>query len=332
MPKTILVGFGFSAQTFHLPFLTKLEDFTITGVVSSRPEDVHASLPDVTVYPTLDEALTSDATLFVITTPSHLHNEMIRQCLAKDKDVLVEKPAFLTKEEGEALREAEASSKGMVNVYQNRRFDGDFLTVQALLSSRAVGNWKVLESRFDRFRPHIRDRWRENSGPGAGILFDLGSHLIDQALVLFGPPTAVQADVIVQRDGGQTDDGFTISLHYDEKRVVLRSNPFIAAEFPRFELHGTEGSFVKFGLDPQEEALKGGQLTSDTLETGILTRDRAESIAIEKGSYLTFYEALAASFVSRQAVVSIDDALLTTTVMEVARESSETGRTIPFPN
>ncbi|MDX5425816.1 MAG: Gfo/Idh/MocA family oxidoreductase, partial [Exiguobacterium sp.] len=248
MIHTILVGFGFSATTFHLPFLQELDDFQIAGVVSSRPEDVQAVLGDVSVYATLDEALATDASLFIITTPSHLHKDMVEQCLIAGKDVLVEKPAFVTTEEGEALLRLEQASDGIVNVFHNRRMDGDFLTVKRLLEERRLGDWKVLESRFDRFRPIVRDRWRENAGPGAGILFDLGSHLIDQALVLFGAPDKVSGDVMIQRKGGQSDDGFHVILHYGEKRVYLRSNPFIAIEAPRFEVHGTEGSFLKFGL------------------------------------------------------------------------------------
>lgn len=328
MIKTILVGFGFSANTFHLPFLKAIDSIEVSGVVSSRPEEVKAELPDATVYATLDEALQSDASLYVITTPSHLHKEMIVACLEAGKDVLVEKPAFLTTEEGYELMELEAKSKGIVNVYQNRRYDGDFLTIKSLLDSNELGDWKVVESRFDRFRPNVRDRWRENAGPGSGILFDLGSHLIDQMLALFGKPDRIQADVMIQRDGGQSDDGFHLTLYYGEKRVYLRSNPFIAGETPRFEVHGTNGSFVKYGLDPQEDALKQGKLESDLLETGVLSREEVASIQIEKGSYLSYYQQLVNSYEVRQPVVSLKDATLTTYLIELARQSSETGRSI----
>lgn len=326
MIKTVLVGFGFSANTFHLPFLKAIDTFEVSGVVSSRPEEVQAELPGATVYASLEEALQSDATLYVITTPSHLHKEMIVDCLKAGKDVLVEKPAFLTTEEGYELMELEAKSRGIVNVYQNRRYDGDFLTIKSLLDSNELGDWKVVESRFDRFRPNVRDRWRENAGPGAGILFDLGSHLIDQTLALFGKPDKIQADVMIQREGGQSDDGFYVTFYYGEKRVYLRSNPFIAGETPRFEVHGTKGSFMKFGLDPQEEALKQGKLASDVLETGILSTDEVETIQVEKGSYFKYYEQLAESYQTRQPIISLKDATLTTHLIELARQSSETGQ------
>lgn len=330
MINTILVGFGFSATTFHLPFLKALDEYNVTGVVSSRPDDVKRELPDVTVYASLEAAVESEATLFVITTPSHLHNDMVEACLKAGKDVLVEKPAFLSVKEGEKLRDLEANSRGIVNVFHNRRTDGDFLTVKALLEKGELGDWKVFESRFDRFRPAVRDRWRENAGPGSGILFDLGSHLIDQALVLFGVPDRVHADVMIQRDGGQSDDGFFITLHHGEKRVYLRSNPFIAGEAPRFELHGTKGSFIKHGLDPQEAALRNGNLSPDVLETGTLSQDETSAVAIESGRYTDFYRELAASFIARRPLVPLSDALLTTRVIELARLSSDEQRTIDF--
>ncbi|TCI23000.1 Gfo/Idh/MocA family oxidoreductase [Exiguobacterium sp. SL-9] len=330
MIQTILVGFGFSATTFHLPFLQELDDFHIAGVVSSRPKDVQAVLGDVTVYATIDEALATDASLFVITTPSHLHKDMVDRCLKAGKDVLVEKPAFLTTEEGEALITLEQASNGLVNVFHNRRTDGDFLTVKRLLEEKRLGEWKVLESRFDRFRPTVRDRWRENAGPGAGILFDLGSHLIDQALDLFGAPDKVSADVMIQRDGGQSDDGFHVTLHYGEKRVYLRSNPFIAVEAPRFEVHGTEGSFLKFGLDSQEASLRKGEVKCPDHETGTVVTDGESVIDIEPGGYLSFYQALADSYATRRPLVPLRDALLTTRVIETAREASKLQRIVDF--
>lgn len=330
MINTVLVGFGFSATTFHLPFLTTLEEFNVTGVVSSRPEDVRAVLPDVSVYATLEQAIATDATLFVITTPSDLHKEMVTQCLNANKDVLVEKPAFLTTEEGEALRLLEQESEGIVNVFHNRRTDGDFLTIQSLIASKRIGDWKVFESRFDRFRPVVRDRWRENAGPGSGILFDLGSHLIDQALVLFGVPDRVSADVMIQRADGQSDDGFNVTLYYGEKRVYLRSNPFVAAETPRFELHYTAGSFMKYGLDPQEAALRNGLIEPGVRETGMLVTTEPQFIDIEPGRYMVFYRQLADSYATRQPIVPLEDALLTTRVIELARQSSDEQKTVSF--
>ena len=239
MIKTVLVGFGFAAKVFHLPHLVHSEKYEVVGIVSrSGASKEHPDVSSAPVYETLEQSLSiSDATLYIITTPSDLHVDMIKQCIAAGKDVLVEKPAFLTVKEGEELIQLANAGESVVAVHQNRRWDGDFLTIKKLLEDGTLGDWKVFESRFDRFRPHVRNRWREQAGPGSGILFDLGSHLIDQALVLFGKPDGVYGEVMTQREGGQTDDGFCIALHYGEKRVYLRSNSFINSNYPRFEFH-----------------------------------------------------------------------------------------------
>ncbi|MDX5476678.1 MAG: Gfo/Idh/MocA family oxidoreductase [Bacillaceae bacterium] len=331
MIKTVLVGFGFAANVFHLPHLVHSGKYDVVGIVSrSGASKEHPDVSSVPVYETLEEAhLKSDATLYIITTPSNMHVDMMKQCIQAGKDVLVEKPAFLTVEEGEELIQLAKVGESVVAVHQNRRWDGDFLTIKKLLEEGTLGDWKVLESRFDRFRPHVRDRWREQAGPGSGILYDLGSHLIDQALVLFGEPDGVYAEVMTQRDGGQTDDGFFIALHYGEKRVYLRSNSFINSNYPRFELHGTKGSFVKYGLDKQEPQLVEGTFYKEReREVGTLYLEGSEEVKVELGGYDHFFTLLAEGLVKREAVVSLEDALRTTKVIELARVSSEEGRKI----
>ena len=143
----------------------------------------------------------------------------------------------------------------VLSVYHNRRFDNDFLTIKKLLEENRIGNLYAYEAHFDRFRPHVRDRWREKNLPGSGILYDLGSHLIDQALSLFGKPNAISADVIKQRPGAEVDDYFHIVLHYGVKRVILRSSSYVKRH-PHFTMHGDKGSIVKYGMDSQEEQLK----------------------------------------------------------------------------
>ena len=187
MIKTIIAGFGFAAKVFHLPHLVHSDKYEVVGIISrSGSSKDHRDVSNVPVYATVEEALSkSEATLYIITTPSDMHYDMLKQCILAGKDVLVEKPAFLTVEEGRELIQLTENSESVVSVHQNRRWDGDFLTIQKLLKEEMLGDWKVLESRFDRFRPVVRNRWREQPGIGSGILYDLGSHLIDQALVLF---------------------------------------------------------------------------------------------------------------------------------------------------
>ena len=331
MIKTVVVGFGFAAKVFHLPHLMHSAQYEVVGFVSSsgasKEQSEYRHLP---VYDTLQQAFQlSDATLYIIATPSDQHYEQVKQCIVNDKDVVVEKPAFLTVSEGETLIELARSHQSVVSVHQNRRWDGDFLTIQKLLQEQTLGDWKVLESHFDRFRPTVRNRWREQAGPGSGILYDLGSHLIDQALVLFGEPDAVYAEVMTQRENGQTDDGFLIILHYGEKRVYLRSNSFINAPYPRFELHGSEGSFVKYGLDKQEEQLiDGTYYEGKEKEFGTLFKEEESEIVIETGGYDAYFSILADKLVEREPIVSLEQALKVTKYIELANISSNEGRVI----
>jgi scyllo-inositol 2-dehydrogenase (NADP+) len=331
MIKTVLIGFGFAAKVFHLPHLVHSDKYEVVGVVSrSGASREHSDVSHVPVYETLEEAFShSEATLYIITTPSDRHYDMLKQCILAGKDVLVEKPAFLTVQEGEELIQLAQNSESVVSVHQNRRWDGDFLTIQKLLYEETLGDWKVLESRFDRFRPVTRNRWREQPGLGSGILNDLGSHLIDQALVLFGEPDTIYAEVMTQRENGQTDDGFFIVFHYGERRVYLRSNSFINSNYPRFELHGLKGSFVKYGLDKQEPQLVDGTFyQGKEKEVGIIYREDTTDVTIESGGYDHFFSLLADGLASRKPVVSLEEALKVTRMIELTRISSEEGRMI----
>ena len=331
MIKTILIGFGFAAKVFHLPHLVHSNKYEVVGVVSrSGASKEHNDVSHIPVYETLEEALSlSDATLYIITTPSDMHFDMLKQCILAGKDVLVEKPAFLTVEEGKELIQLIQNSESVVSVHQNRRWDGDFLFIQKLLHEETLGDWKVLESRFDRFRPVIRNRWREKPGAGSGILYDLGSHLIDQALVLFGEPDALYAEVMTQRENGQTDDGFFIVFHYGKKRVYLRSSSFINSTYPRFELHGLKGSFVKYGLDKQEpQLIDGTYYQGKEKEVGTINMEDTKNVTIEPGGYDHFFSLLADGLTKRKSVVSLEEALKVTRFIELARISSNEGRMV----
>ena len=259
MISTLLVGFGFSATTFHLPFLNYLPQFSVDVVISSKPDTVKALLPHAEVYSSLEEALKiHDVDLVVITTPNHLHAPQAELALAHNCHVLVEKPFTLSSSDAEALVALAKTKEKQLCVYHNRRFDGDFLTIKQLIHDGKLGDIKRLESRFDRFRPMPRDRWRENAGPGSGIFWDLGPHLIDQALQLFGEPEKVSANILALRENGQSDDTFDITLHYSDKVVKLGSSAFQAGATLRYDLQGTKGSFRKFYLDPQEDQLRAG--------------------------------------------------------------------------
>ena len=302
MLSTLLVGFGFSAQTFHLPFLNYLPDFVVDGVVSSKPDLVNAALPDATVYTSLEEALEKHTfDLVVITTPNHLHAPQAKLALEYNCHVLVEKPFTLSTADAEALVSLAKSKNRKLCVYHNRRFDGDFLTLKKLMAEGTLGDVKRFESRFDRFRPTPRNRWRENAGPGSGIFWDLGPHLIDQALQLFGEPKAVSADIVILREGGQSDDCFDVTLHYEDKVIKLGSSAFQGGATLRFDVQGTKASYRKFYLDPQEDQLRAALPFTDEKwavtpheENGELGNEATQKkVPTLDGQYLTFFKELA---------------------------------------
>ncbi|AXT38713.1 oxidoreductase [Alteromonas sp. BL110] len=345
MISTLLVGFGFSATTFHLPFLNYLPQFSVDVVISSKPDVVKALLPEAEVYSSLEEALKiHDVDLVVITTPNHLHGRQTKLALEHSCHVLVEKPFTLDSEEAEALVELANGQNKQLCVYQNRRFDGDFLTIKQLIDDGVIGEIKRLESRFDRFRPVPRDRWRENEGPGSGIFWDLGPHLIDQALELFGNPKAVSANIMALRENGQSDDTFDVTLHYGDKVIKLGSSAFQAGKTLRYDVQGTKGSFRKFYLDPQESQLREGlsfddpgwAITSDK-EHGVLTVASKsgelveETIETRKGEYLTFFNRLAHAIEDGQfSPANASTVVPVIKVIELAIQANEQKQTLSF--
>ena len=345
MISTLLVGFGFSATTFHLPFLNYLPQFSVDVVISSKPDAVKAVLPHAEVYASLEEALKiHDVDLVVITTPNHLHAPQAKIALEHSCHVLVEKPFTLSSQDATELVALANAQRKQLCVYQNRRFDGDFLTLAALIKEGTLGDIKRLDSRFDRFRPVPRNRWRENAGPGSGIFWDLGPHLIDQALQLFGQPEAVSANILTLREGGQSDDTFDITLHYTDKMIKLGSSAFQAGTTLRYDLQGTKGSFRKFHLDPQENQLRAGLpfddaswATSEPTQDGVLalvneSGDVVEqTIPTQKGEYLTFFTRLAHAIAhAERSPADASTVIPVIRVMELAIKASETGKTLTY--
>ncbi len=333
-----IVGFGFSSTTFHIPLLQTIEEYDIRAVLSSKEEVVKETLPNANVVSTIDELVKrADVDLVVITSPNTTHFPYVKEAILKGKHVVVEKPFVVSIEEGEELISLAEQYNVMLSVYHNRRFDNDFLTIKKLLGENRVGNVYAYESNFDRFRPHVRDRWREKNIPGSGILYDLGSHLIDQALSIFGKPDAISADVIKQRPGAEVDDYFHIVLHYGVKRVILRSSSYVKKAGPHFIVHGEKGSIVKYGMDSQEEQLKNGMKPGDngygvddeenfaTLET----EESLERIPTEVGCYDNYYKGVRDSILNGEELpVTAKEGLDVIKMIQLAIESSEKGRVI----
>lgn len=339
MIKTAVIGYGLSAKTFHLPFIVQQPELELVAISSTKPELI-SDYPLLQRYQNGDELiLLSDAELVVITSPNDSHYPLAKQALLAGKHVLVEKPFVLTEAQGRELFELAEKLQLQLFVYHNRRFDGDFLTLQQLLGSNELGAIRYFESHFDRFRPVPRPRWREQQGVGTGILYDLGPHLIDQAIALFGVPEAVTARCRALRQGSETVDYFHLLLHYADKEVVLHSSPFSALPTTRFILQGDNGSYHKTGLDPQEDALRAGQkplgenwgLESEALYGVVAKADGQRTYPTLAGNYQLFYQHLVAALQQGKASpVSVTQALQGIRLIELAQQSQQLGRTVTF--
>ncbi len=338
--KTAIIGYGFSATTFHLPFVLNLPPFRFSAVSTSKGKQVQQQHPEVEVYAEAEALLTqSDADLVIITAPNEAHFALAKLALQQGKHVVLEKPFVTRIEQGEELIALAKKQQRVLSVYHNRRWDGDFLTVQKLIADGRLGRVRYFESHFDRFRPEVRKRWRESAVEGGGILFDLGPHMLDQALQLFGPPTAITAQVKALRPQAEVDDFFHLTLHYPEHLAVLRSSPFCASPNLRFEVQGETGSFIKHGLDPQEDRLKSSvrPVTADWAQENpeqygqLYTANVAQFVTTETGGYQHYYRQLARAILDGGDVpVSAEQALWNIRLIHLAQQSAASGETIPL--
>lgn len=259
--KTAIVGFGSVAEKMHAPLITVCPDLDLVAVVERRTSKSQEKYPSVKIFKSLDELLEhGDVDLVVITTPNTFHFPMAMQCLAAGKHVVIDKPVTIHSHEAEQLKVLAEKTGKVCSVFHNRRFDGDILTIQKLVSENILGELVYLESHFDRFRPNLSGNWREDAGPGNGITYDLGSHLIDQVFITFGAPDSIQADIQKQRKGAMVDDHFDIVMHYEGFKARVTAGTLVNAPTPKFLLLGQNGSYLKFGMDVQEQAFKNGIL------------------------------------------------------------------------
>ncbi|MCY0385912.1 oxidoreductase [Robbsia sp. Bb-Pol-6] len=255
-----LIGYGSASKTFHAPLIGTTPGLRLVAVSSRDAAKVHADLPDVAVEATPEALLArADIDLVIIPTPNATHFPLALAALRQGRHVVVDKPFTLTLAEAEQLAAVAAERRLLLTVFHNRRWDADFLAVRQLVRSGELGRISVFESAFPYFRPEPRDRWRERAGEGGGLWNDLGPHLVDQALQLFGMPQAIYLDAQPLREGAQTDDYFTAILRYADKRAILRVNASAGLPTPRFIVQGTLASYSKFGTDGQEDALRAGQ-------------------------------------------------------------------------
>jgi scyllo-inositol 2-dehydrogenase (NADP+) len=302
--NTAIIGFGLSGRVFHAPFLHMHPGFKLAKVVERKGNSSKDLYPDIEIVKDYKDLLKDDALdLVVISIPNIFHFDLAREFLKAGKHVVIEKPFTPTSAEADKLIKLSGETGKKIFVYQNRRWDGDFKTVQQVVYNGYLGEILEYEAHFDRFAPGPRrSAWRDEPLPGGGVLYDLGSHLIDQALVLFGLPHSVFADIITQRKGSQVDDCFEINLYYEKLKVTLKASAFVKEKGPRYILHGTKGSFIKYSIDPQEEMLKEGLMPDsddwgkeDPDYWGILNAELHGqqfygTIESEPGNYMGFYD------------------------------------------
>jgi scyllo-inositol 2-dehydrogenase (NADP+) len=340
-----LIGFGFAGRVFQSNVIEAVEGLELAAIVQRSGSEAATAFPHAKIVPSV-EALLEDASiqLVVVATPNASHLPIARQCLLADRHVVIDKPFALSSEEAAELIQLARQRQRLLSVYQNRRWDGDFLTVRKLLDDDQLGRLVKFESHYDRYRlaPRLH-AWREDGSPGGGVLFDLGSHLVDQALVLFGVPQSVWASVRVEREGARSDDAFDLYLHYPASGLGawLRATCLARAPGARFTLNGTLGTFRKFGIDPQEAHLLAGDMFSSKpwgVESpehwGTLTTDEGGEpvitrIPTEPGDYRGYYINVRDAVHGNAALeVTPLQAWRTIRTLEMALESSRTGCTI----
>ncbi|MBM3442767.1 MAG: oxidoreductase [Bacteroidetes bacterium] len=261
--RSALVSFGISSRTFHAPFLTTMPDYRLEAVLERRGDAAANKYPDIRTHRDLESLLADEAIeLVIITAPNDTHFPYAKACLEAGKHVVVEKPFTIHSWEARTLCELSEKVGKVCSVYHNRRYVADYLTMKAILEEGLLGKLHTFTAHYDRYRPDPRTYglWREFAEPGAGVLYDLGAHLIDQSLQLFGFPRSILADIRRQKDYSQVDDYFDLQLDYDFLKVTLHSSMLVREMGPRYQLHGTKGSFLKSGEDPQEDRLKAGEL------------------------------------------------------------------------
>lgn len=342
MPQPILragiVAYGHIAQKYHAPLLHALPGFELVKVLERNRSQAAQDYPHVQTVRTMQELLEDEIIdLVVITTPNQFHFAQAKAALEAGKHVVLEKPFTVSTMEAEMLLQIAHTEGKLLSVFHNRRWDGDFKTVQKLVASGVLGELVEFESRFDRFINYQREHyWREQDLPGAGVLYDLGPHLIDQALQLFGKPLRLFADIRKQRKDSLTDDYFDIVLYYDQLKVRLKAGNLVRELQPRFILHGTKGSFVKYGLDVQRlTPINAENLASphwgkepqeqwgilNTHLDGLHVQGRIETIA---GSYQSYYEDIYEAILQhREPAVNAQAGLDSIELIEMAILSSQ---------
>lgn len=341
-----LAGYGMAAKVMHAPFLKVSEQYNVVSVLERHRNDSHILFPEAKVVRSFDELMEEDVQLVVITTPNDTHFPYAEKALLQGKHVVLEKPFTITSGDALKLIDIAKAENRILSVFQNRRYVADFITIKEILGKKLLGEIHEYEAHFDRYRPAPKSNaWREEAGAGNGIFYDLGAHLIDQALYLFGLPKTVTADLRLQRSHAKVEDFFDVRLDYGFLRVILRGGMLVREPGPRHMIHGTRGSFIKFGEDPQEEMLKSGILpispdwgSEDSENFGLLHTDIDEQDTTMKypslpGNFGLFYINLYQTIMNDAVLKEKPEhGYNTIRLIELAYESNKAKCTIPCTN
>ncbi len=341
--NTALLSYGMSGRVFHAPFIQLHEGYKLIGAWERTKHLIQADYPEVETYSTL-EALLADGSieLVIVNTPTNTHYEYAKKALLAGKDIVVEKAFTTTVAEAIELNDLAEKLGRKIAVFQNRRWDSDFKTVKQIIDSKQLGDITEMEIQYARYNPALSPKLhKEIPNPGAGIVKDLGPHLIDQALFLFGMPQRIFADLRITRDHSQVEDYFEILMYYPNKRVRLKAGYFMRQPVPSYIVHGTKGSFLKSRADVQEGLLLKG-LKPDTLDWGTeseteqgLLHTEKDGIVIKQkiptlqGNYFDFYRHLYQSFLGNEKIlVTAKDGINIMRIIEASFKSNNEGKVI----
>jgi scyllo-inositol 2-dehydrogenase (NADP+) len=341
--NTGLCSFGMSGLVFHSPFLTINPHFNFYAVWERTKNLAEGKYPHVKTYRTLEAMLADDLLeLVIINTPNYTHYEYAKKSLEAGKHVIVEKPFTIDVQQAMDLIGIAKKQNKVLSVYQNRRYDSDYKTIKKVLSENLLGELVEVEMHFDRYREELSPKeHKETPGPGAGILYDLGSHLIDQALQLFGKPEKIFADIRIIRPQSKVDDYFELLLYYPKLRVRLKASYIVREALPGYILHGLKGSFIKPKTDVQETLLKEGVIpgkkdwgTEPETEKGLLHTDIKgkeviEFITSEQGNYNDYYQAMYEAIRNNQPVpVTAEEGAEVVKIIMASFKSSESEKVV----
>lgn len=340
-----IASYGMSGEVFHAPLLFSNPSYMLKGVVERNKLKSTSRYPHINVARSFEELISDkEIELIVVNTPNETHYTYTKLALEAGKHVVVEKPFANNSKEAEDLIEIAKKNKRTLSVFQNRRWDGDYKGVRKVVSGKLLGELIEYEAHYDRYRNFVETHsWKEETGPGSGIVYNLGSHMIDQVVVLFGAPYSVWADIRIQRTGGKVDDFYEIVLNYGHMRVTLKSGYLVREAGPRYIIHGNLGSFLKFGIDPQEQALKDGKLPNvpgwgvESKEWWGILNTEINGVHIEgkvetpPGSYQDFYNNIYEVIRNgAELAVKPEEVLITVKIIEKAYQSIDLKKIIDF--